>query len=280
MPRPDPDFGLLVRWMHDIMVAEGDLGEKLAAARQIHGVDAGEAVIGNNRLPAEARIGIYARGYLLRMLECLRAEFPLLRRLVGEQVFDLFALGYIRARPSRSYSLYDLGAGFADHLRATSPSGGRAGALDSLPASLARLERAQAESSRGRGLEKRPALMVAGLPLMPGLRLRLPETVRLLRLDFDVLPLLAAAEREEELAFPAAGDCLLAVARSHYRVGVHALTPARFAWLEALGTAGEDAHLAVARAAEASGVAAREIIADLFVWLPFAAQAGLVTEEE
>lgn len=44
---------------------------------------------------APARLDIYARGYVLRLLECLRAEFPILLALVGDQVFEMFASSYV-----------------------------------------------------------------------------------------------------------------------------------------------------------------------------------------
>ena len=91
------------------------------------------------RLGPQGRFAIYAGGYRSRLLETLRDDFPALRRLVGETVFDLFAHGYIAARPSRHFSLYDYGAGFADHLEATRPEAG-GGPLAALPAAVARLE--------------------------------------------------------------------------------------------------------------------------------------------
>src|SRR3954468_429825 len=112
--RSPPDMEALAdlqAWMQSVILAGGAEG---ARARVRDG----------NRLTAEARVGIYAGGYRLRLIECLRAEYPLLRRLAGPPAFDLFAQGYIAARPSRSYTLYDFGAGFADYLEASRPAGG------------------------------------------------------------------------------------------------------------------------------------------------------------
>jgi uncharacterized protein (UPF0276 family) len=92
------------------------------------GVEASVIVRGSPVLSAEERLDIYARSYVLRLAECLRAEFPVLRALIGESTFDIFAGGYLSARPPTSPSLYDLGAGFAEYLDATRPhpsSGGR-----------------------------------------------------------------------------------------------------------------------------------------------------------
>ena len=202
--------------------------------------DVREAVRGSADLPPEARLHIYARGYGLRLTECLRADFPVLHAMVGPQVFNLFATAYLTKHRSRSPSLFELGAGFADYLEATRPAEGAGrGTLEAIPASLARLERAMSEVSRAPGpeTERNYAPMTPAILLLtPGVRLRLPDTVKLLRLDFDFTAAVAAAERGERPAQPPAQEVCVAVARSHYRVDVHTLEPARFAWLEALGS--------------------------------------------
>ncbi len=88
-------------------------------------------------------------------MECLAAEFPACGPWPAEQVFDLFAAGYIAERPSTDASLYGLGAGFADYLEATRPPGDDGpGALSAMPADLARLDRARAEVQRAAGVER------------------------------------------------------------------------------------------------------------------------------
>lgn len=98
--------------------------------------DADTVVQGGAGLSAQARLGIYARGYWARLLGHLRAEFPMLRELVGDDVFDLFAMAYLTDRPPTSPSLFDLGAGFPAYLDDTRPRGDAA----ALPAAVARLD--------------------------------------------------------------------------------------------------------------------------------------------
>jgi hypothetical protein len=240
--------------------------------------DLDSIVVDEGRLSAAQRLSLYARGYRARLMECLAAEFPALRALAGEQVFELFAAGYIAARPSTDPSLYGLGAGFADYLEATRPAGDDdARALSALPADLARLDRARAEVQRAVGVERLAGPPpVADLMLTPGARLRRPDSVRLLRLGFDPGPLLAAVDRGGPIDPPPPCPTPVAVARVRWRVGVHALPAWRHAWLEALGEAGNDVHAAAARAAEASGRETGAVIADLTLWLPAAMGQGLV----
>ncbi|MBO9707840.1 MAG: putative DNA-binding domain-containing protein [Caulobacter sp.] len=262
----EPNLSELQRWMQ---------GAILGQAAPI-GLE--DIVVGDNRLTAARRLMLYARGYQARLLECLTAEFPCLRALAGEQVFDLFAAGYIAEHPSGDPSLYAFGERFADYLEATRPSAeDDPDALSALPAQLAQLDRARAEVQRASGLERAaPFTGAADLMLIPGARLRRPDSVRLLSLDFDPGPVLAAVERSGAIDPPPAQPCGVAVARSHYRVSTHVLPAWRFAWLEALGGEGQDVHAAAARAAQASGRETGAVIADLALWLPVAATLGLV----
>jgi hypothetical protein len=262
----EPDLARLQHWMQGAILSR-------AAPPDLDAV-----IAGDDRLTAAQRLTLYARGYRARLMECLAAEFPCLRALAGEQVFELFAAGYVAARPSTDPSLYGLGAGFADYLEATRPAGDDGpAALSALPADFARLDRARAEVQRAAGVERMvgPA-PAADLLLIPGARLRRPDSVRLLTLGFDPGPVLAAVDAGGPIDPPPPCLTPVAVARSRWRVAVHALPAWRHAWLAALGEAGADVHAAAARAAQASGRETGAVIADLALWLPVAASLGLV----
>jgi hypothetical protein len=238
---------------------------------------AGGVVTGSGALTPAERVGIYARGYRARLADCLRDDFPALRSFVGDTVFGLFAAGYVEAERSRRPSLYDFGAGFPGHLARTAPpEAAAAGSVFAIPAQLAALERARVESIRAVGIEREPFPITADLALVPGSRLRLPDSVRLLRLDFDFLPLLEAAGRGAPGAAPEARPTLTAVARSGWRVRVRTLDPWRFAFLEALPAVGGDVHAAAAAAARACERPVGAALAELTSWLPLAGAEGLV----
>jgi Putative DNA-binding domain len=220
-----------------------------------------------NRLTAEARIGIYAGGYRLRLIECLRAEYPLLARLAGPTAFDLFCQGYIAARPSHSYTLHDFGAGFADYLEASRPAGdGTAQTVEAVPAALARIERAKAEVLRAEGVERLPAdgdkPVLLQMLALAAPACRRPDSVRLLDLPFDFTATLASPDGDEAPAWPAPVPSLLAVTRSDYRVSWHRLERWQYDWLASLSE-------------EAAGAPPAEDprLAD---WLPTALRLGLV----
>ncbi len=235
--------------------------------------EAAPHVRSSNRLTAEARIGVYARGYRLRLLDALKGEFPVLAALVGPLVFEMFARGYIAARPPRSYTLYDLGAGFADYLEAARPPDH--GALADAPAALARIERARAEVHRARGIERREPAADADGPFVLSLAARgrpgalsRPDSVRLLALPLDFTETLAAFERHNPPPLPVATPSWLAVARARWRVDCHALEAWQFDWLSGL-PGGDD---------DGPGKTTKPD-ARLAAWLPVALDRGLVVRE-
>jgi hypothetical protein len=236
-------------------------------------------VVGSPMLSPERRLGIYATSYVMRLAECMRAEFPVLKALVGEQVFNLFVGGYLSAAPPTSYSLYDLGAGFADYLESTRPrphSGPET--PEALPASLARLERAMAEAERAEGVETwsgygQPFDL---LTMLKGREVccRVPASLRLLRLNFDFTDTLAAAQRGEKPQMPPARETLMAIGRNHYRVRAQVLESWAYAWLAALAANGGAVWAATRTAAERTGRDADAVGAAVLVWLPSAVESG------
>jgi hypothetical protein len=254
----------LQRWMIGA-IAGGPTPPEAVSAR----------IDGDERLSADGRLAVYAGGYRARLIESLREEYPALRLLVGDTVFDLFATGYIAARPPRHFSLYALGAGFADYLEATRPE--RSDVLSALPAAVARLERARAEADRAEGVERLAAPpLTAAAAMLPGVRLRLPDSVRLLACAFDLVPLIEASERGGAAVVPEAAPGWLAVARSRWRVRLHRLERWQYHWLEALGADGGDVQEAARAAARASARDGGAVLAELALWLPSAGQSGLV----
>lgn len=80
-------------------------------------------------------LSVYQRAYTVRLTDVLRARFPALLALVGDQVFGLLALSYLRSHPP-SGDLAGWAAGFLDHLESTYPSDSEM----ALSAAVARLE--------------------------------------------------------------------------------------------------------------------------------------------
>jgi hypothetical protein len=79
--------------------------------------DAGpiDAIAGSGLEPS-ARLRIYRRSCEAIQTGALRATYPAVLALVGEDFFDQSAHGYRRAHPSASGNLHGFGADFADYL--------------------------------------------------------------------------------------------------------------------------------------------------------------------
>jgi len=103
----------------------------------------------SRRMSAHERLAVYQRGYLLRLIRCLRSCFPGLVHLLGSKAFDVLAAQYVQACPPHSYTLDRFSRGFPEHLAATRPdadaSADRHDTFATLVVDLARFERAFTE---------------------------------------------------------------------------------------------------------------------------------------
>ena len=114
-----------------------------------------EAVTGALAEPSRRRLSVYQSGYIARLRANLEAVYPALERHLGEAFFAALARGYIARRPSRHFSLYDFGAGFAEFLVETQEGqSGEAGL--SLPLDIARYEQALSVAGRAAAWPDRP----------------------------------------------------------------------------------------------------------------------------
>lgn len=92
----------------------------LSAIRSRSAAD--EHLVGTSTLSASARLQIYANAYALRLRDTMRQEFPVLRHICGDELFDHFTTDYLAAHPPASWTLSDLGADFPSWLAATAPT--------------------------------------------------------------------------------------------------------------------------------------------------------------
>ena len=127
--------------------------------------------------------------------------------MLGGDLFDDFALEYIHARPSCSYTLRALADGLPDYLAATRPdAGGVAESWVDLMIDLARLEVIVAEVYDARGAEDSASLTSFQPSPMPAASC-IAEPVKCLRLirsSFAVGPYLSAIRRGEDPDLPPA----------------------------------------------------------------------------
>lgn len=82
--------------------------------------DAGDVcaeVIATPAAGSARRLGVYVHGYRARLAEVLGNDFPGLRALAGDAVFERLCAGYIEATSSTHYNVHWYGGALADFLR-------------------------------------------------------------------------------------------------------------------------------------------------------------------
>ena len=87
-------------------VVEGHSPEFLAKAEEL-------MKSGANLSPAES-LELYHRQYWFRLLDSIAEDFPILRRMAGEETFWALMEAYLLACPSSSYTLRHLGSRLSD----------------------------------------------------------------------------------------------------------------------------------------------------------------------
>jgi hypothetical protein len=73
-------------------------------------------VVNGGALELDSRVGVYAEMFWLRMLDVLRGDFKKVLAKVGDEAFEVLVANYIKAHPSRHFSLGQLGQHFAEFL--------------------------------------------------------------------------------------------------------------------------------------------------------------------
>jgi len=230
----DVRLASLQRWMQEVVVHPGSVMEAIAspsAEREIPADRLGDVVLPSHSLTAAERVGIYHGMYMMRMEEALAADYPLIRRFLGERAFAELVRDYVQSYPSRSYTLNRLG----DHLPRFLAEEHR-GPNAELLSDLARFELAMTEVYDE---QESPTLGGQELAEVPpdawgGLSLRPIAALRMLELRFSVVPHLEAYHRDHPSPRPRRRATWIVVYRRDYSVSRLELSRAEHDTLRAL----------------------------------------------
>ncbi len=74
-----------------------------------HGATADALVVANSEMSARERADIYREQFWLRHRDALYEDYPALSHYLGQEAFERMCRDYLRAHPSRSFTLRDLG---------------------------------------------------------------------------------------------------------------------------------------------------------------------------
>ncbi len=288
------DLSRIERWMQTVIMHPGGVQKGIASesARRHIAVRPDEienVVTRSKALTAGDRLAIYSRAYHARLLECLRAEFPVLLHALGTELFDQFAFDYLERHPSQTYTLARLGEGFPRYLAETRPE--RDAPQDSRESwpdfiiDLATLEREFSEVFDGPGVEGQPLVAESQLSELlesarwPEARLVTVPCLRLLTFRYPVNSYFVAARRNENPDLPEPAQTFLAITRRDYSVFLYELSWEQYELLSDL-IARRSVAQAINRAAAATGCDHDALAANLHEWLDSWAAVGFFSAME
>jgi hypothetical protein len=239
------------------------------------------------RMTASERFEVYRSGYLARLVECLRDDYPVLAAMLGDEQFEALCRAYVDRHPSASPNLNGFGrhmASFCREARLEGDAGNGEGALRVFASELATLEWALVEVLHA---ECAPPLEVAALQAMPpdawaSARFIRSDALRLFRFEYPVNAVFIANRIDEILPeMPAPSPNAVAVYRKDMQLWRMDLTPAMMAVVEPLV---EGKSLGEALAAIEAEVTDAEVLAqsgaNLMVWFREWVDAGFFTRIE
>ena len=268
------DLRTIQNWMQSALISRGDLSEKLELAKQKTGLSLDDLIHSKKGVSAYERFDIYASGYVLRLLECMRADFPKLQLFLGEELFDTFAKAYIVTIPSSSWNLYDLGAKFANFLKESEPKGNE---LFTIPAQLAQIERMQVEAMQSFGIENTPQKESVDFfnIFTENIILEKVETLRLINQSYDLYEFFFNIEPLSSCEIPPKEDTYLSVSRKNYRVQINKIEKWQYFFLE---SSKEKISLnsAIETTSNKINISPSTLRAKLVFWLPLAFEMGFL----
>jgi hypothetical protein len=136
----------------------------------------------NDRLTSFERLEIYNRQYWWRLMSSLAEDFPGLQAVLGNRRFEALCKAYLVARPSRSFTLRNLGRDLEPWLR-KNPQW--AGSKQAIALDMVRLEWADIDAFDGAAFEPLKSQDIAK-SAGGNLRLSLQPYVHLLKLHYPV----------------------------------------------------------------------------------------------
>lgn len=141
-------------------------------------------LVGPDGRPSTKRFAVYRNNVVAGLIETLKAAFPVVRRLVGDEFFAAMARVYVAEEPPASPIMLDYGQGFPGFVRAFAPA-----AVLPYLADVAELERAWVEAYHAAEAPPlRPsALAVLSPQEIPSVGLHLHPSVRIVSSHFPIV---------------------------------------------------------------------------------------------
>jgi hypothetical protein len=141
-------------------------------------------LVGPDREPSEKRFNVYRNNVVAGLIETLKAAFPAVCRIVGDEFFAAMARVYVALEPPRSPVMLDYGETFPDFIDRFGP----AKSVPYLP-DVARLERAWVEAYHAAEAQPADPALLATIDSrsLPKIGLTLHPSVRVIRSSFPAV---------------------------------------------------------------------------------------------
>lgn len=211
------DLRQLQALLYRLIVVPNGVAETLTTDKAA--IDSDEVIVGDVRMTAAERAGIYADAYFYRLLDVLKEDFPATLAVVGADEFHNLITSYLLAHPPTEPSLLHAGRYLADYLE-------RSSMLVRWPfiADLARLERSLIDSFHAVDAAWLDRAAIQSIPPdeWPALMLRLHPATLVLKLQWRVDDILRAVEQNGQLPEAVEASVTMVVwrrqAQAFYRV--------------------------------------------------------------
>ena len=197
---------------------------------------------------AASRFGVYRNNVIAGLINAIAARYPVTRKLLWPETFDVFARMFVAAEPPRSPVLIAYGDSFPQYLRSIGQ-----GASAEYLADIAELEAARTRAYHAADVApvSREAFAALDADELPQLRLELHPSVSLVKSRFPVVTIWETNRHANDNAIHQWAEKSALIARPHLAVEVWRLTPGACAFLTAIA-AGETIGAAIAQATAAA----------------------------
>lgn len=190
-------------------------------------------LVGPDRQPSEKRFNVYRNNVVVGLVDALKAAFPAVLRIVGDEFFAAMARIYVSRHPPESPVMLDYGGTFPDFIEAFGPA-------NSVPYlhDVARLERAWAEAYHAAEVSPIDHAVLATIDpdSLPHLRLTLHPSARVVR---SCIPVVQIWQMNIDRGKPTGVDITIGgedalVLRPHAEVEVRRLPVGAAAFIHAI----------------------------------------------
>lgn len=202
-----------------------------------------EGIVGPDGKPAPKRFGVYRNNVTVSLIEALKATFPAVCSLVGDEFFKMMARTYLRSHPADSAVMLEYGRGFANFISSFTPA-------QSLPflGDVARVDRAWLDAYHAADAEPLNPERLSGLSdgQLGKVRFEFHPAAKLIRSDYPIYDLWMAGKNDQANAQIDPGRVQnIAISRPSYEINTFKVSPASGLFIhslmqgEALGMASE-----------------------------------------